>query len=262
MLTIGQTISGVWYRVTSWRWWWAVALSAFGLLVAVASLGRLRLGSRRQTDAEIAEQLRADSVVREAARQQREAALSARKAATQSRARSEAIAAQSEQSAAAVDHADPDERERIRREAAERLRRGGRLGGLVVLIAAIGAATPVSAAEPVTSAMHRDTHDRLPGGWWMSDAEHAEDTQFLVELEAARKMLRELRAEADASERGLDSALAAESVCQAGLAASQRVLAAETRENARLSRWWRRPAVMFIAGFLATMTVTIAWAVR
>lgn len=253
-------LAKLWYRFASWRWWWAVATGMFAIVVAIVTLGRVRIGRRESSERERAEQRRASVVLRSAIEAERAKGRRSRKAADAARARSTANVERSRQSGEAAKGLDPGKREQLRREIVDKLRKSKPYGGAILLAAYLGAASPAVAAVEITSAVTEDGLVMGPG-WHFTDDEHEEMTGLVIELHGLRGAHAEALSEAVNLRASLDSALVAEAVCDAALSSAERVVAARDEEVEALRVWWRQPRVIagvtLVAGFVAGVVVGV-----
>jgi hypothetical protein len=108
----------------------------------------------------------------------------------------------------------------------------------------------------VSSAVHRDSGRALPAGWYLSEADHRENTAWLVELAELRDAFTEQQAATAELDTALRESLASGTICDAEKRAAVAIVASRDSEIASLRRWYRRPAV--VAGLAFAGGILIA----
>jgi len=243
-------LSRIWKRIASWRWWWAIAVSAIGIVSVLvyelrARTRRLTKREEYETVADIVEAARASQVAK------REAAAKRAKVAQDSADKRAIRASESAEAARALP---PNEREQFARKLREKLRKGG--STIFVVLSALGAAVaPVSAADSLVNP------STMAAGWWMDDEEHAETVAWLAELVELRLAFSDQKRAATELTLALNEEMAAGSVCMASLRASESVVRMQDKRLEAASAWWRRPGVVFGVGFTGGLLLTGAIAI-
>jgi hypothetical protein len=120
-----------------------------------------------------------------------------------------------------------------------RLRRGG---GALVVLASLLTASPARADEPLR---HPTTG---VAGWWMDNGEHLEVDAWILELDARRQQIGDLKLQVAALQRASSHESAAVEMCGGALRATERNLARADREVDRLASWYRDPRFVAPAG--------------
>lgn len=267
-------LSRVWNWAAPRKWAIAVIAAAISLIAsmwfgpywigavaAAIGIGSVRARSGRARSRPSSPDRRSSGIIDAYVREQAKAGEEARRRAREASAKADAAIARGREEVAEAGAYDRNKREQLRRELDAKLQKGKPFGGALVLLAALSAAAPALAAEPVVSALHEDGRT-LPLGWYMDDAEHARTTQYLAELDAMRTAFASEREMGRELANALDETLAANTVCAAALHVTRLDLDASEEEIDRLNAWWRRPSVIvgvsFALGVISTGAVAIA----
>lgn len=252
-------LGNAWEKVSSWRWWSAIALGLAGAVIAIITFGRARICDK--TSAPESDK-RASDIAAAAMSGAKTRSRTAQERAARAGVESAAAVRSGKSSAASIAQDGPDDRELRRRRIAAKLRKGPPFGGAIVLAAIVSASSPALAAEPVISAVHEDDGRTLPFGWYLTDAEHREISQWMAELLALRAAHAESRVQVRELTVALNEERAASSICTASLAASESMLESRDIEIARTHMWFRRPPVVAGLSFFAGVVITGAIVIK
>lgn len=246
----------MWTRIKTWAW---IALGyVVAAAVGAAMLAGVLFGRRREVTPEDRDDERDLDVVRETG-----LALEERAAghAEHARARAESAewdAARGEAERLRVSTLNPEDRARELEAIRARLRARDKLRNGILTLAILVLPMSARADEPMA---HPQTGE---AGYWVADAQHAEDAGWLAELEYCRSSVEGYRASTAITLRATHYVTAAQELSRGALTASERMREVQSAELDAAHAWYRSPKLWAAVGLLggSVLTLAVVWGVQ